>query len=71
MHFLNEKVGFKIPTTRYHKFSILCGALHSGTAKCTSGMGVELLAARGIKGSETGLTFDTLRLFSDLIRKQK
>ena len=27
--------------------------------------------ARGIKGSRTGLTFDPLRLLSDLIRKQK
>ena len=35
---LNEKVGFKIPTTRYRKNSILCGALHIGTAKWTSGV---------------------------------
>ena len=29
--FLNEKVGFKIPTTRYRKYSILCGVvLESG-----------------------------------------
>ena len=36
---LNKKVGFKIPTTRYRKNSILCGALHSCTAKWTSGVG--------------------------------
>ena len=35
---LNEKVGFKIPTMRYRKNSILCGALHIGTAKWTSGV---------------------------------
>ena len=51
---LNEKVGFKIPTTRYRKNSILCGALHIGTAKWTSGGGWSFGAsrvARGIKGS--------------------
>ena len=52
---LNEKVGFKIPTTRYRKNSILCGALHIGsTAKWTSGVGWSFGAsrvARGIKGS--------------------
>ena len=62
---LNEKVGFKIPTTRYRKNSILCGALHIGTAKWTSGVGWSFGAsrvARGIKGSGTGLTFDPLRV---------
>ena len=52
--YLNEKVGFKIPTTRYRKNSILCGALHIGTAKWTSGVGWSFGAsriARGIKGS--------------------
>ena len=51
---LNEKVGFKIPTTRYRKNSILCGALHIGAAKWTSGVGWSFGAsrvARGIKGS--------------------
>ena len=51
---LNEKVGFKIPTTRYRKNSILCDALHIGTAKWTSGVGWSFGAsrvARGIKGS--------------------
>ena len=52
---LNEKVGFKIPTTRYRKNSILCGALHIGTAKWTSGVrwsfGASNRVARGIKGS--------------------
>ena len=51
---LNEKVGFKIPTTRYRKNSILCGALHIGTAKWTSGVRWSFGAsrvARGIKGS--------------------
>ena len=51
---LNEKVGFKIPTTRYRKNSILCGALHIVTAKWTSGVGWSFGAsrvARGIKGS--------------------
>ena len=51
---LNEKVGFKIPTTRYRKNSILCGALHFGTAKWTSGVRWSFGAsrvARGIKGS--------------------
>ena len=28
---LNEKVGFKRPTTRYRKNTILCSALHSVT----------------------------------------
>ena len=71
---LNEKVGFKIPTTRYRKNSILCGALHIGTAKWTSGVGWSFGAsrvARGIKGSGTGLTFDPLRILSDLITKQQ
>ena len=36
---LNEKVGFKRPTTRYRNNSISCGALHSGTAQWTSGVG--------------------------------
>ena len=36
--FLNKKVGFKIPTKRYHKNSILCGTLQSGTTKWTSGV---------------------------------
>ena len=36
--FLNKKVGFNIPTKRYHKNSILCGALQSGTTKWTSGV---------------------------------
>ena len=73
MH-LNEKVGFERPTTRYRKNSILCGALLSGTAKWTSGMGWSfgpLGVGRGIKGNGTGLTFDSLLLLSDLIRKQK
>ena len=51
---LNEKVGFKIPTTSYRKNSILCGALHIGTAKWTSGVRWSFGAsrvARGIKGS--------------------
>ena len=51
---LNEKVGFKIPTTRYRKNSILCGALHIGTAKWTSGVRWSFgtsRVARGIKGS--------------------
>ena len=51
---LNRKVGFKIPTTRYRKNSILCGALHIGTAKWTSGVRWSFGAsrvARGIKGS--------------------
>ena len=72
--YLNEKVGFKIPTTRYRKNSILCGALHIGTAKWISGVGWSFRTsrvARGIKGSGTGLTFDPLRIISDLITKQK
>ena len=67
---LNEKVGFKIPTTRYRKNSILCSALHIGTANWTSCMGWSFRAsrlARVIKGSGTGLTFDPLRILSDLI----
>ena len=51
---LNENVGFKIPTMRYRKNSILCGALHIGTAKWTSGVRWSFWAsrvARGIKGS--------------------
>ena len=36
---LNEKVGFKRPTTRYRNNSISCGALVSGTAQWTSGVG--------------------------------
>ena len=51
---LNEKVGFKIPTTRYRKNSILCGALQIGTAKWTSGVRWSFgtsRVARGIKGS--------------------
>ena len=51
---LNEKVGFKIPTTRYRKNYMLCGALHLGTAKWTSGVRWSFWAsrvARGIKGS--------------------
>ena len=44
---LNEKVGFKIPTTRYRKNSILCGALHFGTAKWTSGVRWSFGASRG------------------------
>ena len=47
---LNEKVGFKY----YRKNSILCGALHIGTAKWTSGVRWSFGAsrvARGIKGS--------------------
>ena len=36
---LNEKVGFKRPTRRYSKNSISCGALLSGTAQWTSGVG--------------------------------
>ena len=72
--YLNEKVGFNIPTTRYLKNSILCGALHIGTAKWTSGVGWSFGASRvasGIKGSGTGMTFDPLRVLSDLITKQK
>ena len=68
---LNEKVGFIIPTTRYRNNSILCGALHSGTEKLDFQCGVELWASRGIKGSGTGLTFDPLRLLSDLIESKK
>ena len=71
---LNEKVGFKIPNTRYRNNYIVFGALHSGTANWTSGVGWTsgpLGVARGMKGSGTGLTFDPLRLLSDLIRKQK
>ena len=49
---LNEKVGFKIPTTRYRNNSILCGALHT---KWTSGVrwsfGASSRVARGMKGS--------------------
>ena len=71
---LNEKVGFKIPTKRYRKNSILCSVLHIGTAKWTSGgcwsFGASRVA-RGIKGSGTGLTFDPLQILSDLITKQK
>ena len=37
--FLNEKVGFIRPTKRYRKNSISCGALLSGTAQWTSGVG--------------------------------
>ena len=51
---LNEKVGFKLPTTRSRKNSILCGALHIGTAKWTSGVRWSFgtsRVARGIKGS--------------------
>ena len=51
---LNEKVGFTIPITRYHNNSILCGALHIGTAKWTSGVRWSCEAsrvARSIKGS--------------------
>ena len=51
---LNEKVGFKIPTTRYRKNSILCGVLHIGIAKWTSGVRWSFWTsrvARGIKGS--------------------
>ena len=54
LSYLNEKVGFKIPTRRYRKNSILCGALHIGTAKWTSGVRWSYMAsrvARGIKGS--------------------
>ena len=36
---LNEKVVFKIPTTRYLMNSILCVVLHSGTTKWTSDVG--------------------------------
>ena len=71
---LNEKVGFRIPTTCYRNNSILCGALHSGTAKWTSGVAWSfgpLGVARGIKGSGNGMNFDPLQLLSDLIRKQK
>ena len=74
MFALNEKIGFKIPTTRYHKNSFFCGALHIGTAKWTSGVGWSFGAsrvARGIKVSGTGLTFNPLRILSDLITKQK
>ena len=39
LFFLNEKVGFKRPTTRYRKNSILCGAQLSGTAQWTSVLG--------------------------------
>ena len=46
VQYLNEKVGFKIPTTRYRKNSILCGALHIGTAKWTSGVGWSFGASR-------------------------
>ena len=56
--------------TRYRNNSILCGVLHGGTEKLDFRCGVELRASRGIKGSGTGLTFDPLRLLSDLIRKQ-
>ena len=59
---------------RYHKNSILCGTLHIGTAKLDFWYGVELRAsrvARDIKGSSTGLTFDPLRILSDLTTKQK
>ena len=66
LNLLNEKVGFKIPTTRYRKNSILCGALHIGTAKWTSDVGWSFGAsrvARGIKGSGTGLTFDPYGYF--------
>ena len=51
---LNEKVGFKRPTTCYRKNSILCGALHIGSAKWTSGVRWSFWSsrvARGIKGS--------------------
>ena len=51
---LNKKVGFKLPTTRSRKNSILCGAIHIGTAKWTSGVRWSFGAsrvARGIKGS--------------------
>ena len=56
--------------TRYHNNSILCGVLHSGTAKLDFRYGVELRASRGIDRSGIGLTFDPLRLLSE-IRKQK
>ena len=36
---LNEKVGFKRPTKCYRKNSFSCGALLSGTAQWTSGVG--------------------------------
>ena len=58
---------------RYRKNSILCGALHIGTTKWTSGVGWSFGAsrvARGIKGSGIGLTFDPLRILSELITKQ-
>ena len=54
LYTLNEKVGFKIPTTRHRKNSILCGALQIGTAKWTSGVRWSFRAsrvARGIQGS--------------------
>ena len=51
---IKREVRFKIPTTRYRKNSILCGALHIGTAKWTSGVRWSFGASRvtrGIKGS--------------------
>ena len=69
---LNEKVRFKIPTTRYRKNSILCGALHIGTTKWISGVGWSFGASsvdRGIKVSGTGLTFDPLRILDNKAKK--
>ena len=58
---LIEKVGFKIPTMRYRKNSLLCGTLHIVDFRC----GVQLRVARGIKGKVPCLTFDPSWLLSD------
>ena len=68
---LNEKVGFKRPTTPYCNNSISCGALPVvPPSRCR----VELRplgVARGIKGKGPRLTFEPLRLLSEFSRKQK
>ena len=58
---INEKVGFKRPTTRYRKNSVLCGVLLSSTAQYISCVGrsfVLLGVARGKKEKGPRLTFD-------------
>ena len=66
---LNEKVGFKRHTTCYQNAVRYTVVLHSGLPVWggASGLGV----ARGIQGKGPDLTFDPLRLLSDLKTKQK
>ena len=66
---LDEKVGFKRPTTRYRKNSILCGELLSGNRVVDFLCGAELRTSRGIKGKGPLLTFDPYMLLSVYIRK--